>query len=153
MYDACFWLREASPGLEALQTSRVRDHIWARSKQAGKRDNPWFESPTRIRWLSTDWNRFQACVLDCAESMEIVARKGSWYSYEDLRSVGLKHHSHNFYSIFLTNTDGFYNPWWAPISFYEWNTFFKYVTVNLVFLINFILLYSFTVEMELLDFV
>ncbi|CAA7405433.1 unnamed protein product [Spirodela intermedia] len=26
-----------------------------------------------------------ACVLDCAESMEIVARKGSWYSYEDLR--------------------------------------------------------------------
>ncbi|XP_078433434.1 recA DNA recombination family protein isoform X2 [Wolffia australiana] len=26
-----------------------------------------------------------ACVLDCAESMEIVIRKGAWYSFQDLR--------------------------------------------------------------------
>jgi recombination protein RecA len=27
----------------------------------------------------------QGCVLDCAELMEVVAKKGSWYSYKDIR--------------------------------------------------------------------
>uniref|UniRef100_A0A453LQT7 RecA-like C-terminal domain-containing protein n=1 Tax=Aegilops tauschii subsp. strangulata TaxID=200361 RepID=A0A453LQT7_AEGTS len=25
------------------------------------------------------------CILDCAELMEVVAKKGSWYSYKDIR--------------------------------------------------------------------
>jgi recombination protein RecA len=25
------------------------------------------------------------CVLDCAELMEVVAKKGSWYSYKEMR--------------------------------------------------------------------
>lgn len=27
----------------------------------------------------------QGCVLDCAEMMDIVVKKGSWYSYGDHR--------------------------------------------------------------------
>jgi recombination protein RecA len=27
----------------------------------------------------------QGCVLDCAELMDVVAKKGSWYSYKDIR--------------------------------------------------------------------
>ncbi|EMS45921.1 DNA repair protein recA-like protein 1, chloroplastic [Triticum urartu] len=27
----------------------------------------------------------QGCILDCAELMEVVAKKGSWYSYKDIR--------------------------------------------------------------------
>jgi recombination protein RecA len=29
----------------------------------------------------------QGCALDCAELMEVVAKKGSWYSYKDMRYV------------------------------------------------------------------
>lgn len=29
----------------------------------------------------------QGCILDCAEMMDIVVKKGSWYSYEDHRFV------------------------------------------------------------------
>ncbi|KAE8800011.1 DNA repair protein recA1, chloroplastic [Hordeum vulgare] len=40
-------------------------------------------------WTSLDLllNRefIQGCILDCAELMEVVAKKGSWYSYKDIR--------------------------------------------------------------------
>jgi len=29
----------------------------------------------------------QGCILDCAEMMDVVAKKGAWYSYADHRSV------------------------------------------------------------------
>lgn len=29
----------------------------------------------------------QGCILDCAEMMDVVVKKGSWYSYEDHRFV------------------------------------------------------------------
>lgn len=32
-----------------------------------------------------DWFGVQGCILDCAEVMDVVVRKGSWYSYGDHR--------------------------------------------------------------------
>lgn len=29
----------------------------------------------------------QGCILDCAEMMDVVAKKGAWYSYGDHRFV------------------------------------------------------------------
>ena len=31
------------------------------------------------------WKNLQGCILDCAEMMDVVVKKGSWYSYGDHR--------------------------------------------------------------------
>ena len=38
----------------------------------------------------------QGCVLDCAEMMDVVLKKGSWYSYGDHRFVFWTEHLHSF---------------------------------------------------------
>lgn len=42
----------------------------------------------------------QGCILDCAEIMEIVVKKGSWYSYGDQRFVLC-----SYYSVFSKNIE------------------------------------------------
>ena len=44
-------------------------------------------SMTHIYYFVLIIAELQGCILDCAEMMEVVQKKGSWYSYADKRFV------------------------------------------------------------------
>jgi len=80
--ELLLWLA-VSTGLKTVQASRVWNYIWRGSEPTGWYCN--FHQYCKLFYVFWLLFNCQGCILDCAEMMDVVVKKGSWYSYGDHR--------------------------------------------------------------------